>query len=427
MKVLILGSGGREHVLASKLSDELGAESVYVMPGNAGTAQVARNVTGSISDFESIARLCLDENIHFILPGSEEALVSGVRDALQANDETRHIYVFGPDKLGASLEGSKEFAKQFMERQHIPTAVYKSFTEEQIGEAMTWLIHLQAPYVLKADGLAAGKGVLICQDIEEAETELQQMLLDKKFGEASSRVVIEEFLSGIEFSVFVVTDGEHYVLLPEAKDYKRIGEGDTGLNTGGMGAVSPVPFADEALMEKVKNTIIEPTIRGLRSEGLDYRGFIFFGLMNCGGDPYVIEYNVRMGDPETEVVFPRVKGSLSEMLQLAAQRRLNEWDAKVSEQFCTTVFTVSQGYPEAYEKGKFIHLPDAPEQGKYYHAGTTMSDGQLLTSGGRVIACSFMAGQMSEALEGSFRMAEALAFDGKYFRKDIGKDLSEPS
>lgn len=427
MKVLILGSGGREHVLAAKLSKELGAHSVYVMPGNAGTAKVAQNVSGSVTDFSFMTRFCLQEDIDFILPGSEESLVAGVRDALAEKENTRHIYVFGPDKLGASLEGSKEFAKQFMERHGIPTAMYKSFTEEQIGDAMTWLINLQPPYVLKADGLAAGKGVLICEHIDEAEAELQQMLFDKKFGQASSKVVIEEFLSGIEFSVFVATDGEHYALLPEAKDYKRIGEGDTGLNTGGMGAVSPVPFADKALMDKVRNHIIEPTIRGLHSEGIDYRGFIFFGLMNCGGDPYVIEYNVRMGDPETEVVFPRVNGELSKMLSLAAEKRLNEWDAKVSEDYCTTIFTVSEGYPEAYEKGKEISLPAAPENGVYFHAGTALSGEKLLTSGGRVIACSYQATSLSEALEGSFRMADSIAFEGKYFRKDIGKDLSEPS
>lgn len=427
MKVLILGSGGREHVLASKLSHELGTEAVYVMPGNAGTAQVARNVAGSISDFESMAKYCLEQGIDYILPGSEEALVAGVRDAFSANEKTRHIYVFGPDRLGASLEGSKEFAKKFMERHHIPTAMYKSFTEEQIGDAMTWLINLQPPYVLKADGLAAGKGVLICEHIDEAETELQQMLLDKKFGQASSKVVIEEFLSGIEFSVFVATDGAHYAILPEAKDYKRIGVGDTGLNTGGMGAVSPVPFADEELMHKVRTTIIEPTIRGLRNDGIHYRGFIFFGLMNCGGEPYVIEYNARMGDPETEVVFPRVKGKLSEMLRLAAENRLNEWDAKVSENYCTTVFTVSEGYPEAYEKGKEIQLPHAPQNGMFYHAGTVMSEGRLLTSGGRVIACSYEAETLADALKGSFEMAASIQFEGKYFRNDIGKDLSEPS
>lgn len=427
MKVLILGSGGREHVFAAKLSAELGKEAVFVAPGNGGTDSCAQNVSISPLAFEQLAQFCLEHAITHVLPGNEDPLVNGLRDYFESRNELKHIFVFGPNEHGARLEGSKEFAKEFMQKHHIPTAMYKSFSEDEIGDAMSWLPVLEPPYVLKADGLAAGKGVVICPTLDEAETELEHMLINRKFGDASSKVVIEEFLSGIEFSVFVVTDGEHHVLLPEAKDYKRIGEGDTGLNTGGMGAVSPVPFADEVLMGKVKSQIIEPTISGLKKDGIDYRGFIFFGLMNVSGDPYVIEYNVRMGDPETEVVFPRIGGALSDLLEKARNKQLSQWNPKRSDDFCTTVFTVSEGYPESYEKGKEIELLSAPNGGIYFQAGTTQKNGKLYTAGGRVIACTYIAPSMHDALNGSYSMAEKLQFEGKYFRKDIGRDLSEPS
>lgn len=427
MKVLILGSGGREHVFAAKLSAELGKEAVFVAPGNGGTEMCAQNVNVSALDFEQLAQFCLQAEVTHILPGNEDPLVSGIRNYFESRHELNHIFIFGPDENGARLEGSKEFAKEFMHKHQIPTALYKSFSEDEIGEAMSWLPVLDPPYVLKADGLAAGKGVVICPTLDEAETELEHMLINKKFGQASSKVVIEEFLSGIEFSVFVVTDGKQHVVLPEAKDYKRIGEGDTGLNTGGMGAVSPVPFADQEIMEKVKNQIIEPTLKGLKKDGIDYRGFIFFGLMNVSGDPYVIEYNVRMGDPETEVVFPRIGGSLSDMLMKAQNKQLQHWNPELSDRFCTTVFTVSEGYPESYEKGKEIVLPSAPVSGTYFQAGTIQKNGKLQTAGGRVIACTFMAPTMHDALNGSYRMADSLHFEGKYFRRDIGRDLSEPS
>jgi phosphoribosylamine--glycine ligase len=426
MKVLVLGSGGREHVLVNRLSQEIGVENVFAAPGNGGTDLCAKNVAISPLDFEAVGDFCIKQGITHILPGNEDPLVNGLRDFFESRENLKGVYIFGPDQKGAQLEGSKAFAKAFMHKYQIPTAKYKSFSEDDIEGAMNWLPVLDPPYVLKADGLAAGKGVLICDDINEAETELEHMLLDRKFGEASSKVVIEEFLNGIEFSVFIATDGENYCLLPEAKDYKRIGEGDKGLNTGGMGAVSPVPFVDQNLMQKVVDRIIEPTLAGLRLEKIDYRGFIFFGLMNVGGDPYVIEYNVRMGDPETEVVFPRINGRLSDMLELSAKKELHAWKRSISRDSCTTVFTVSKGYPEAYEKGKLIQLPEAPQDGIYFHAGTKRENHEFYTSGGRVIACTFLSDNLTEALEGSYQMAEALQFEGKVYRKDIGLDVSEP-
>jgi phosphoribosylamine--glycine ligase len=351
--ILVLGSGGREHVFAWKLSQNVNVQ-VFVAPGNAGTAQVARNVSLDPNDFESVSKFCLSENIDTVIPGSEDPLVNGIVDYFE-KPELAHIYVFGPSKEGARLEGSKEYAKKFMARHDVPTAKYESFTGEQVQEAKNFLRTMNAPYVLKADGLAAGKGVLICSNLEEADENLEAMLLDKKFGEASSKVVVEEFLDGIEFSVFAMTDGVSHIILPMAKDYKRIGEGDTGLNTGGMGAVSPVPFLDNDFMDKVTTKVVNPTMKGLIDDGLHYKGFVFFGLIKVGEEPYVIEYNVRMGDPETEVVLPRLQSDLVNLIELSSNKRLSEGNAKIDPRFSTTVMSVSGGYPEAYEKGYEDH------------------------------------------------------------------------
>jgi phosphoribosylamine--glycine ligase len=418
--ILVLGSGGREHVFAWKLSQNVNVQ-VFVAPGNAGTAQVARNVSLDPNDFESVSKFCLSENIDTVIPGSEDPLVNGIVDYFE-KPELAHIYVFGPSKEGARLEGSKEYAKKFMARHDVPTAKYESFTGEQVQEAKNFLRTMNAPYVLKADGLAAGKGVLICSNLEEADENLEAMLLDKKFGEASSKVVVEEFLDGIEFSVFAMTDGVSHIILPMAKDYKRIGEGDTGLNTGGMGAVSPVPFLDNDFMDKVTTKVVNPTMKGLIDDGLHYKGFVFFGLIKVGEEPYVIEYNVRMGDPETEVVLPRLQSDLVNLIDLSSNKRLSEGNAKIDPRFSTTVMSVSGGYPEAYEKGMKITIGE-PENGINFHAGTKEVQGEIVTNGGRVIASTAFGETLAEALKNSYKNVENISFENRYYRTDIGQDL----
>ena len=422
MKVLLLGSGGREHALAWKLKQSPKLKELIIAPGNAGTAELGKNVDLNPNDFDAVKKVAIDNQIDMLIVGPEEPLVRGVKDFFLNDPELASIPVIGPGKRGAQLEGSKEFAKEFMANYGIPTAKYKTVTPENLEKGLAFLDEMKAPYVLKADGLAAGKGVLIIDDIDEAKAELKTML-EGKFGDASKKVVIEEFLSGIELSVFVLTDGSGYVVLPEAKDYKRIGEGDTGLNTGGMGAVSPVPFADEKFMNKVHKKIIFPTIQGLQSEEIPYKGFIFIGLIKVGEEPYVIEYNVRMGDPETEVVMPRVKNDLLELFEATAAKRLKEHTIEIDEQAVTTVMMVAGGYPEAYEKGKEMTGFDQVKDGMAFHAGTKIQDGKVVTNGGRVIALSSFGKDFSEALEKSYKNAEVINFEGKYFRKDIGFDL----
>lgn len=421
MRILILGSGGREHALSWKLAEELGRENVFVAPGNGGTELCANNVNIKLDDFDILKEFCIEENIDVLLPGSEDPIANGIRNAFEADERCRSVYVFSPDQEAGKLESSKAYAKEFMMRHNIPTAAYQSFTKERLAEGQDFLERLEPPYVLKADGLAAGKGVLIIEDLQEAKDSLAEML-NGKFGEASSEVVIEEFLDGIEFSIFVLTDGKNYVLLPEAKDYKRIGEGDTGLNTGGMGAVSPVPFFTPSLKEKTVSEIIEPTIKGLAKDELNYRGFVFFGLINVDGQPKVIEYNVRMGDPETEVVIPRLDESLSAMIQSSRAGSLETKDAAITSKYCTTVFSVSGGYPEAYEKGKEISIP---ENELLFHAGTKFNEEKLLTSGGRVLAASAYGENLDEALKSSYELTDQIQFEKKVFRKDIGLDLKK--
>lgn len=422
MVVLILGSGGREHALAWKIAQSARLSKLYVGPGNAGTLAVAENVSLNPGNFEQVAEFCIEHDVEILIPGSEGPLVDGIADYFQGNSELTHIYVFGPNRDCAQLEGSKEFAKEFMMDAGIPTAAYRSFGADNIEEAYDFLHGLNAPYVLKADGLAAGKGVVILDDIESAKSMLREMLLDEKFGSAGARVVIEEFLDGIEFSVFAVSDGENYTLLPEAKDYKRIGEGDTGLNTGGMGAVSPVPFVDDQLMDKVKTRIVQPTFDQLKARNMEYVGFVFFGLIAVNGDPYVIEYNCRMGDPETEVVMPRLKSDLLEMLALSRNKRLNNVNIEFDSRTCTTVFAVSGGYPGSYPKGKIMNIPQ-PGDVVYFHAGTKIEGDQVVTSGGRVIAASAYGNNLRDALALSYKGVEAVEFEGKHYRSDIGRDL----
>lgn len=423
MNVLILGSGGREHAFAWKIAQSKRLENLYIAPGNAGTALCGTNVNIGVNDFEGIKKLVWEKGIDLVLVGPEDPLVNGIHDFFLNDEVLKDVAVIGPKKDGALIEGSKDFSKRLMEKYKIPTARYKSFTKTNLEEGYKFLETLKAPYVLKADGLAAGKGVLILNDMAEAKTELKNMLMDAKFGNASATVVIEEFLHGIELSVFVLTDGKSYKILPAAKDYKRIGEGDTGLNTGGMGAVSPVPFADAAFIKKVEEKVVIPTINGLRTEGIDYRGFVFVGLMNCNGEPYVIEYNCRMGDPETEVVIPRIKSDLLDLLEGVAKQNLQEKNFEVINEIATTVVLVSGGYPEEYEKGKLVKGLDAIKESQVFHSGTQLKGEDVVTNGGRVFAVTSFSNNIKGAVDKSMKAAQQVQYDGKYYRKDIGLDL----
>ena len=422
MNILILGSGGREHTFAYKLKQSDQCDALFVAPGNAGTAQIATNVAIGVTDFEAIKKLVIKENIEMVVVGPEDPLVQGVYDYFKEDKTLQNVAVIGPSKEGATLEGSKERAKEFMIAHKIPTAAYQSFTAETLKEGQQFLETLQPPYVLKADGLAAGKGVLIIDNITEAKEELAVML-GGKFGDASTTVVIEEFLDGIELSVFVLTDGKNYKVLPTAKDYKRIGEGDKGLNTGGMGAISPVPFADAALMEKIEEHIVKPTVNGLAKENIEYKGFIFIGLIKVGDEPKVIEYNVRMGDPETEVVLPRIQSDLVSLFKAVDSQTLNEQELVLDARSATTVMVVSGGYPEAYEKGKIISGIEKIEDSIVFHAGTTVKDGEVITNGGRVIAITSLDNDFRKALKKSYQNIEKLHFDRINYRSDIGFDL----
>jgi len=423
MNILILGSGGREHTFAWKIAQSLSCKNLFVAPGNSGTAEIATNVNISVTDFESIKALVLENDISMVVVGPEDPLVLGIHDFFLKDEKLKHVAVIGPQKAAAQLEGSKEFAKEFLFRHHIPTAAYESFTEETVEKGYAFLETLNPPYVLKADGLAAGKGVVILNNLQEAKAELKSMLVDAKFGDASTKVVIEEFLDGIELSCFVLTDGEHYKILPTAKDYKRIGEGDTGLNTGGMGAVSPVPFATKEFLNSMEERIVKPTIEGLKKDRLPYKGFVFIGLIKVGDDPKVIEYNVRMGDPETEVVLPRLKNDFVEILQAIANGTLDEINIEIDERAATTVMLVSGGYPEAYEKGKEISGLETIQGSMVFHAGAIIKEGKVVTSGGRVMAITSYGNTYKEAIKKSYRNIEKLHFDKMYYRKDIGFDL----
>ena len=423
MNILILGSGGREHAFALKLAESNKVTQLFVAPGNAGTSQIATNININPIDFKAVKETVLKNKINMVVVGPEAPLVNGVHDFFLADNELKNIPVIGPKKDGAMLEGSKDFSKIFMKKHNIPTARYQSFTKENLAEGYAFLETLKAPYVLKADGLAAGKGVLILDSLKEAKVELEEMVSNQKFGEASSTVVIEEFLDGIELSVFVLTDGKSYKILPSAKDYKRIGEGDKGLNTGGMGAISPVPFASQDFLNKVEERIVIPTVNGLQKDGIDYRGFIFIGLMNVNGNPQVIEYNVRMGDPETEAVLPRIESDLFDLFEGVATQTLHEKSFSVTSKIATTVMLVSGGYPEAYEKNKEISGVENVENSIVFHAGTTLENEKIYTNGGRVMAITSFGETIEEALKKSYSSIEKISFENMNFRKDIGFDL----
>jgi len=423
MNVLILGSGGREHAFAWKIAQSKALQNLYIAPGNAGTLNCGTNVNVAISDFEAIKNLVWEKDIDLVVVGPEDPLVKGIHDYFLNDEVLKDIAVIGPKKDGAQLEGSKDFSKQFMVKHGVPTARYSTFTKDNLGEGEIFLATLSPPFVLKADGLAAGKGVLILDSLDEAKKELRSMLVGAKFGAASERVVVEEFLDGIELSVFVLTDGISYKILPSAKDYKRIGEGDTGLNTGGMGAISPVPFADHDFISKVEEQIVKPTIKGLQVEGIDYRGFIFIGLMNCNGDPKVIEYNCRMGDPETEAVIPRIKSDFLDLLQGVATQTLHTKNFETIDETAATVVLVSGGYPGDFEKGKIVSGLDNGNNSIIFHSGTKTVDDDVVTNGGRVFAVTSFGKNIHEAVNKSFKVAESIKYEGKYYRKDIGADL----
>ena len=423
MNILILGSGGREHAFTHKLNQSKKVTHIFVAPGNAGTQEIATNIDVNPTDFESVKKAVIAHDIQMVIVGPEAPLVNGVHDFFLADDELKNIPVIGPKKDGALLEGSKDFSKEFMFKHGIPTAKYQSFTKETLEQGKLFLESLTPPYVLKADGLAAGKGVLILDSLEEAKSELEEMVSNQKFGEASSTVVIEEFLKGIELSVFVLTDGTSYKILPSAKDYKRIGEGDKGLNTGGMGAISPVPFADQIFLNKVEELVVKPTILGLQKDGIDYRGFIFIGLMNDNGSPSVVEYNVRMGDPETEVVLPRIQSDLFDLFDGVANQNLEEKEFSVTDKIATTVMLVSGGYPESYEKGAVISGLDNRKDSIIFHAGTKIKEEAIVTNGGRVLAVTSLADSIQEALGQSYKTIDSIHFEKMNYRKDIGFDL----
>ncbi len=423
MNILVLGSGGREHTFAWKIAQSDKCEKLFVAPGNSGTSMIAKNIAISVTDFEAIKAVVLANNINMVVVGPEDPLVKGISDFFLDDVALKEVPVIGPQKAAAELEGSKEFAKKFMMKHQIPTAQYQSFTKDNLQDGYSFLESLKPPYVLKADGLAAGKGVLIIDNIEEAKHELSNMLIDAKFGDASAKVVIEEFLDGIELSCFVLTDGEGYKILPTAKDYKRIGEGDTGLNTGGMGAISPVPFADDAFLQKIEERIVKPTVEGLKKDGLPYTGFIFIGLIKVGDDPKVIEYNVRMGDPETEVVLPRLKTDLVEVFVAMANGTLSDIEIDIDDRAATTVMLVSGGYPESYEKGKVISGINTVEDSLVFHAGAKHLGDEVVTSGGRVMAITSYGNDHNDAIKKSYQNIEKLHFDKMYYRKDIGFDL----
>ena len=423
MNILILGSGGREHAISWKISQSKKCSNLYIAPGNAGTGLVGNNLSVNINDFKEVKLNVIEKSIDLVIVGPEEPLVRGIVDFFKSDDELKHVKIFGPSSEGSKLEGSKDFSKEFMFRNNIPCAKSKTFNKNNLSEGISFLEKINPPYVLKADGLAAGKGVLILDDLEEAKTELSKMILDEKFGDASKNVLIEEYLDGIEVSVFAITDGHNYIILPEAKDYKRIGEGDTGLNTGGMGAVSPVDFADNEFMKKVEDSVIRRTVNGIKKEKLDYKGFIFAGLMNVNGEPYVIEYNVRMGDPETQVVIPRIKNDLLNVFIKCLDEKINEVELDIENNFTTTVILAADGYPESYKKGDDIRNLEEFSNSKIFHAGTKKENNRILSNGGRVIACTGYGESLEDALKNSYNLADNISWDNKYFRKDIGEDL----
>ena len=423
MNILILGSGGREHAFALKIVDSKLMDQLYVAPGNSGTQQIATNISININDFQEVKKTALELDIKMIIVGPEDPLVNGIHDYFASDIETKSIAIIGPKKMAASLEGSKDFAKEFLVRHNIPTAAYATFTKENLSKGFDFLKKLNPPYVLKADGLAAGKGVLIIDNLAEAKKELSEMLIGEKSGKASSKVVIEEFLDGIELSCFVITDGKNYKILPTAKDYKRIGEGDTGLNTGGMGAISPVPFADNNLLSKIETNIIIPTIEGLKKDKIEYQGFIFIGLINVNNEPKVIEYNVRMGDPETEAVFPRIKNDFVEIFQSFKNKTLDQINIKIDDRSSATVVLVSGGYPNKYKKGLKISGIEDVVNSTVYHAGSVQKSNEIHTNGGRVLAITSFGSDFKKALEKSYESASKVHFEGMYYRKDLGFDL----